>query len=114
VVYRGLGRLEDSLRSGRAALRLLRDVDDLQAEAYVLTSMADSHVGLGHYPSALSCFWRSLRLRRKIGDTEGEVEALRDLAKVYEKMGDADRAGASLEVAARKQKARKGMPERRN
>lgn len=51
IVYRGLGRLENSLGSGRAALGLLRDVDHLQTKAYVLTSMANSHAGLGHYPS---------------------------------------------------------------
>jgi hypothetical protein len=43
-----------------------------------------------------------------------KLEEFGDLAKVYEKVGDADRAGASLEEAARKQKAGEGMPERRN
>ena len=46
----------------------MRDLNDLRAEAYVLTSLAESYAGLGHYPSALSCLRRSLRLRRRIGD----------------------------------------------
>lgn len=114
VVYRDLGRLRDSVRSGRAALRLLRDLDDKQAESYVLTSLAESHARLGQYPSALSCLRRSLRLRRKIGDTEGEVGVLRDLADVYERLGDAGRARASLEEAARKQGVRGAVPGRRS
>jgi hypothetical protein len=49
VVYRDLGRLKEAVRCGRAALRLLRSVDDLQAEGYVLSSLAESYRGLGHY-----------------------------------------------------------------
>jgi hypothetical protein len=46
---------------------------------------------------------------------EGEVGVLRDLAKVYEKPGDADRARASLEEAARKQTVpEEVVPGRRN
>jgi hypothetical protein len=65
--------------------------------------MADSHVWLEDYPRALSCLRRSLRLRGKIGDMESEIGVLRDLAEVYEKLGDTDRARASLEETARKQ-----------
>ena len=67
----------------------------------LLTSMADGHVGLEDYPSTLSCLQRSLRLRGKIGDMESEVGVLGDLAKVYERLGDENRA--SLEETARKQ-----------
>jgi len=89
------------VRSG--ALELLRDVKDLQAEAYVLSSLAESHLGLGHHPSALSCLKRSLRLRRKVGDKEGEVGVLYDLAKVYEDMGDKDHARKARDEAASKE-----------
>ena len=93
---------------------MLRDVEDLQAEAYVLSSLAESHLGLGHYPSALSCLKRSLRLRRKIGDKEGEVGVLYDLAKVYEDLEDADLAHKAREEAAFKEgtsgEARKAAP----
>ncbi len=78
------------------------DLQDIQTEAYVLTSLADSYERLGHHKSGLSCLKRSLRLRRKVGDKEGEVGALYDLARVYEKLGDAGRARASLEEVARK------------
>ncbi len=85
VVYRDLGRLKESVQRGRQARFLLRDLNDFQAEAYALTSLAESYTWLGHYPSAVSCLRRSLRLRRKIGDEKGEVGVLRDLAEAYEK-----------------------------
>lgn len=91
----------------------MRDLNDLRAEAYVLTSLAESYAGLGHYPSALSCLRRSLRLRRRIGDDEGEVGVLRDLAEVYEALGDAARARACSEEAASKRGA-SIAPGRRN
>jgi tetratricopeptide (TPR) repeat protein len=76
--------------------------------------LAESQAALGNYPSALRCLRRSLRLRRKIGDAEGEVGVLRDLAGVYERLGDAERARASLEEAARKQETREVSSGRRN
>jgi len=103
VVYRDLSRLKESIRYGRAACGMLRgDLQDMQSEAYVLTSLADSYERLGHHKSALSSLRRSLRLRRKVGDKEGEIGTLHDLAWVYEKLGDAGRARASLEEAGRK------------
>jgi hypothetical protein len=45
--------------------KLLQGMNDLQAEAYVLSSLAESHSRLGHYPSALSCLRRSLREGRR-------------------------------------------------
>ena len=65
VVYRGLGHLKESLWAGREALRLVRDLKDPRAEAYVLTSLAASHSKLGQHSSARSCLQNSLRLRRK-------------------------------------------------
>ena len=105
MVYRNLGRLQESLRSGRAALKLLRGLEDPQAEAYVLSSLAESHEKLGHYPSALSYLKRSLRLRRKIGDREGEVGALYDLARIHENLGDMDRSGDASDEAISKREA---------
>ena len=105
VVYRGLGHLEESLRSGRETLRLLRDLEDPQAEAYVLSSLAESHNKLGQHSSARSCLQNSLRLRRKIGDEKGELGTLRALAKLYVDLGEASRARAFLEEAARKEEA---------
>jgi tetratricopeptide (TPR) repeat protein len=93
------------VQRGRQARFLLRDLNDLQAEAYALTSLAESYTGLGHYPSALSCLRRSLRLRRKIGDEKGEIGVLRDLVEVYEKLGNVERARACSEEAVVKEEA---------
>jgi tetratricopeptide (TPR) repeat protein len=92
------------IEAGRSELdhRPREELSDLQAEAYVLSSLAESHGKLGHYPSALSCLRRSLRLRRKVGDKEGEVGVLYDLARIYENLGDTDRSRACLEEAALK------------
>ena len=85
------------MRSGgaRAAAR--------RGGSYVLSSVAESHLGLGHHPSALSCLKRSLRLRRKIGDKEGEAGVLRDLAEVYEDLGDTDLARKARDEVASKE-----------
>ncbi len=83
----------------------------MQADGYVLSSLAQSYRRLGHYPSALSCLRRSLRLRKKIGDEEGEVGVLQDLVEIYEKLGDtgharvcseedASKDGAQVEIAS--------------
>jgi tetratricopeptide (TPR) repeat protein len=69
----------------------------------MLSSLAESHLGLGHHPSALSCLKRSLRLRSKVGDIEGEVGVLYDLAKVYEDLGDTDLARKAREEAVSKE-----------
>ena len=68
-----------------------------------VSSLAESHLGLGHRPSALSCLKRSLRLRRKVGDKEGEVGVLYDLANVYEDLGDTDLARKAREEAVFKE-----------
>jgi len=102
VVYRDLGRLEESVRSGRAALERLRNLEDPQAESYVLSSLAQSYGKLGRHPSALSCLKRSLKLRKRIGDREGEVEVLRDLAAAYEGSGEPERARAYAREAESK------------
>lgn len=80
----------------------MQDLDDSQAEAYVLTSLAESHVGLGHYPSAISNLKRSLRLRRTVGDLEGEIGVLHDLAAIYETLDDPDKAWDVREEAMSK------------
>jgi tetratricopeptide (TPR) repeat protein len=107
VVYSGLGHLKESLRSGREALRLVRDLEDPRAEAYVLTSLAASHSKLGQHSSARSCLQNSLRLRRKIGDERGELVTLRNLAKIYVDLGETSRARAFLEEAAQRNEALK-------
>lgn len=90
------------MRSGRAALELLRDLEDPKAEAYLLSSLAERYGKLGHYPSALSCLKRSLRLRKRIGDEEVQVEVLRDLTEVYGSVGDSTRARAcSQEIVSK-------------
>jgi tetratricopeptide (TPR) repeat protein len=81
----------------------LKNLEDFQGEAYILSSLAESHNELGRYKSALSCIKRSLRLRRKIGDEEGELKALRYMAEVYEKLGDEARAREASKEAARKE-----------
>src|SRR5215203_5151714 len=109
VVYRDLGRLQESLHCGRRAVELSRELGDYQAEAFVLTSVADSYRELGHLKNALSCLKRSSRLRQQTGDARGEIGALRDLARVYEGLDDENSARAAREEAARKEDALQGM-----
>jgi len=103
VVYRDLERLRESIRYGRAARKLLKNLEDFQGEAYILSSLAESHNALGRCKSALSCIKRSLHLRQQIGDQEGELKALRYMAEVYEKLGDEARAWEASKEAARKE-----------
>ncbi len=73
--------------------------------ARLVSSLSESYDRLRYYPSALSCLKRSLRLRRKVRDSKGEVGVLRNLARVYDNLGDTGRARDASEEAARKETA---------
>lgn len=110
AVYRETGRLRESLRRGREACSLARELGDARTEARVLASLAESYDRLGHYPSALSCLRRSLRLRRREGDGPGAERTLRYMATIHERRKETERPEARLEEA-RREEAREFAPE---
>ncbi|MDZ7801132.1 MAG: AAA family ATPase [Trueperaceae bacterium] len=73
VVYRDLGRLEESIEAGRDAVLDAQGRDDRLGEAFLLTSLASSYRRAGRIDEARDCLERSLALRRDCGDTDGEA-----------------------------------------
>ena len=63
-------------------LEHLRQVDDKQAEAYVLSSLAGSYRLSGKLADAQTCLKDSLALCELIGDEEGVSEVLDALAEL--------------------------------
>ena len=88
VVLREDGLYKESVKTSTEALDKLRILGDHQAEAYVLTSLASSHLLLGEPLEAKTCLEASLELRQLLGDAEGE-------AKVFAKLGELNRRGGA-------------------
>ena len=82
VVYRELGRLEESIEVGGAAAGGLRRRGDPLGEAYVLVSLAEANRSAGRPAEAKRCLERSLALRRSVGDLEGAAEVERKLVQL--------------------------------
>ena len=103
IAYRESGRLRESLRCGRGALELLRNLGDLQAEAYVLSSLAESYHGFGIL-SRRPLVPETVAQAAPEGERrQGRGGVLRNLARVYDNLGDTGRVRDALEEAARKE-----------
>lgn len=79
VVYRDLGRLDDSIEAARWAVDGVRG-DDPLGEAFLLSSLAASYRCAGRTEDARVCLERSLALRRDGGDVEGAASTADALA----------------------------------
>ena len=88
VVYRDLGRLEDSIEASLNALAQVTKLGDLTAEARILLSLADSYRACGHTAEAGRCLERSLALRDKLGDVAGKKVVERELASLRHSAAD--------------------------
>lgn len=82
VVYRDLGRLDESIETARDAVERAGSGDDRMGEALLLTSLADSYRLAGRIEEARASYERSLALRRRCGDADGEEATLAALAQL--------------------------------
>ena len=80
VVYRDLGRFDESIALGRAAVERVHGRQDPLGAAVLLTSLAASYEAAGDTSSARECLERSLTLRREAGDMEGVTATRQALA----------------------------------
>lgn len=82
VVYRDLGRLDESIEAGRDAVARMRAGDDPLGEAFLLTSLASSYRLAERFEEARTCLERSLDLRRGCGDDDGAAATIEALASL--------------------------------
>lgn len=92
-------QFHEALRSGEAALRLYRRLQDTAGEAATLLALGNAYNFLGHYQASIEHYQRSLDLARAIGDRRGEAHALGSLSIAYQLLGRYQQAIHYLEDA---------------
>jgi len=78
---------EDSVRCFESALVGAEALDDREAEAWVLNSLATAYQETGRLSDAVDCLNRALEIRGRLGDRHGQGSCLINLGHVYVKMG---------------------------
>ena len=87
VALRDGGRYVESVEATTEALNKLTLLGDQQAEAYLLASLASSHLCLGEFLEAKACLEASLELRQLLGDAEGEAKVAAKLTELSGRVG---------------------------
>jgi hypothetical protein len=82
------------------AIRLERQHDLRQLEAYALGTLGDVRLSMGDDDEAVLCYEQSLRVRLAIGDRRGEGWMLLRLAGVHATRGRGDRSRTNAARAA--------------
>jgi tetratricopeptide (TPR) repeat protein len=92
------GNHELAAEQHRAALAIVRDLGDRQAEALTLNNLALalSHTGV---PTALQHFEQSLVVLRELGDEEHEGQVIANLGFVHRRQGRSEEAQTLLHEA---------------
>jgi tetratricopeptide (TPR) repeat protein len=95
-----LGRLEEGLQTGLAALATARDLPGPPpAVAEALYQVATLHRRLGHCAEAAACYEESLGLRLILEDPHGIADCLRGLALLQMENGQTEQAWANVQHA---------------
>ena len=98
ALLRREGNHELAAEQHRAALAIVRDLGDRQAEALTLNNLALalSHTGV---PTALQHFEQSLVVLRELGDEEHEGQVIANLGFVHRRQGRSEEAETLLHEA---------------
>jgi len=109
--YGKLGQPSKAIEHYKQCLEAARKAGDREREDTTLVGLASAHEQLGAYTEAEAALKALLELRKQIhGSQDGSVvEALQSLARVYQLMGDYDRA-LPLMVEALKIRRQLGAP----
>ncbi len=99
LLLQRLGRLDEAVDAYGRALPILREADDVAAEARLLGNRGVVHAYLGDLTAAAGDLRRSLALARELGTTPGIAIALQNLAFVAARRGEIPPALALLEQA---------------
>ncbi|OPX21880.1 MAG: hypothetical protein B1H03_05760 [Planctomycetales bacterium 4484_113] len=86
-VYLNLGDYERALDYYQHALAVAKQVDDLQAEAATLASIADLSAAAGRYVAAFNYFDDAVAAFSRAGDPSGQAECLLQRARVSGNIG---------------------------
>jgi tetratricopeptide (TPR) repeat protein len=90
---------EDSIRCYRSALAGAQALDDREAEAWVLNSLATACREEGRLSEAADCLDRALEIRGRLGDRRGQGSCLLNLGRLYVQMGRSAEAVEALRQA---------------
>ena len=98
ALLRREGNYELAAEQHRAALAIVRDLGDRQAEALTLNNLALAlaHTGV---PTALQHFEQSLVVLRELGDEEHEGQVIANLGFVHRRQGRSEEADTLLHEA---------------
>jgi tetratricopeptide (TPR) repeat protein len=83
-----LGDHHRGLASCKRAVRMLRQVGDMQGEADAWDSLGYVNHQLGWYRQAISCYEKAVRLFQQHGDRYAGAVTLRQLGDTYLALGD--------------------------
>jgi tetratricopeptide (TPR) repeat protein len=98
-VYTDLGAAQQAQISAQAALRLVQQLGQRQAEALVLNTLGRIANDLEHnLPQARSYYEQSLILFREVQDRQGEAQASWNLAEVLLATGDLAGAAEAMQI----------------
>lgn len=104
------GKFEEALTAYRAAMGLLRSLNDEAGQAQVYSSAGWVLQSLGDVPNALGSYEAALYLFTKLGDEDGEVRIRLGIGSLYQSVGEVDKAfdqyTIALPKASKSQQAR--------
>jgi len=98
-VYSALGDKPQALEYYNQALPLYRQVGDKGGEATTLAWLGHISAGEENFTAALDYYAQSLDLLRQIGDRWTERQFRRNVASIYQAMGDLAQAEEQLQIA---------------
>jgi tetratricopeptide (TPR) repeat protein len=107
--YRKLTQALD-LRSSRIGAKLIKETNDwvfitkviilpIEGEIGSLIAIALHQQKIGNFRNALSYYAKALKLSKEKGDTKSQVSILKNLASMYENMGDLVKAAEYFQQA---------------
>ena len=86
------GQFTVALQSWEQALKIYREIKNIQGESAALGNIGLVYNSLGDYPKAIDYHQQSLAIARKIKDRKSEVKSLRNLGLVYDALRDYSKA----------------------
>jgi tetratricopeptide (TPR) repeat protein len=96
---RRVGRHEEAAEHHRAALAIVRDLGDRQAEALTLNNLALALMNGGALSAAVQHFEEALAVLRELGDEEYEGRVIANLGVVHGRQGRSEEAVGLLHEA---------------
>lgn len=86
------GNLTNALNYYVKSLKIEREIQNSQDEAYVLNNIADIYETQGNISAALKCYEESLKIHERMNNSRGIAQAYNNLGFIYSTQGDLEKA----------------------